>query len=137
MPRALLQPWSLLRSALVVAALATAAPIARADVPPLPASTDDCTLEKQCSDGVVCPALGGEVDKACSDDAIKKGMVQKCIQPNPMKGKAVFCPAAKKGGCGKSAVAPRGDGQLGGSLLATALAVAALRRARSRRSPTR
>lgn len=126
----------------VLAVLASVAAPARADVPPgPPPGTDDCTVDKQCKDGATCPTLGGEVDKDCAAEMAKKGFAQKCMQNKATVGKAVFCPGAAKKGCGKSSVAPlsagNGEGTLALGLAATALAVAGLRRARSRRSPTR
>jgi hypothetical protein len=128
-----------LLTSILFAALAFAAPPARADVPPGPpvSPNDDCTVEKQCKDGKTCPTLGGDVDKDCAADMAKSGLVQKCVQRRGTIGKAVFCPGpgAKKG-CAKSSVAPTGtsgEGTTALGLIAAGLVVAGLRRARSRR----
>ncbi len=131
-------------SAVVLSAGMLWAPLAVADVAPAK-PPDDCSVEKLCkADGQTCPALGGIVDESCAAGMTQRGMVQKCIQGASV-GKAIYCPgtaasaSASKKSCGKSEIAPttpfEGASALG--LVATALAVAGLRRARSRRSPTR
>jgi hypothetical protein len=130
---------ALLSAALLFFSLAFSAQPARADLPPgPPPPADDCTLDKQCKDGQTCPTLGGEVDKDCAAGMAKSGLALNCVQKRATVGKAVYCPAAKKG-CGKSSVAPleTGGGTTALGLIAAGLAVAALRRARSRRSPRR
>jgi len=119
-------------------ALALAASPAAADVAPNSAAPpDDCTTDKQCKDGATCPTLGGEIDKDCAKDMADKGFVLKCQQQKATVARAVYCPAAKKG-CGKSSVAPASAEPFAWGLAVSALAAAAaLRRARSRRSPTR
>jgi hypothetical protein len=122
--------------AAVLGVFALAADV-RPGPPPSP-SKDDCTVDKQCKDGAVCPTLGGTIDKDCADDKAKKSMVLKCQSSNPSVGKAVYCPSSKAA-CGKSSVAGGGseDATFVFALGATLLAGGALRRARSRRSPKR
>jgi hypothetical protein len=120
-------------------ALAFAAVLGLADVPsPSPQVQADCTLDKQCKDGAVCPTLGGAIDADCAADKAQRKMVLKCQTPNPSVGKAIYCPAAKSG-CGKSSVASSNmsDGRVAIAVGAMFLAGVALRRARSRRSPRR
>ncbi len=127
-------------TAALLATLVLVASGARADVVPPGPPADDCTVDKQCSkDGQTCPTLGGEVDKDCAAGMAKSGLALKCVQNKATAGKAVFCPASTgKKGCGKSSIAPYegGEGRDGVAafgLIAAGLAVAALRRARSRR----